>query len=151
MKKLIFLSALFIGTVCSAQNSSPRWGAGPPSEDNTGRILTYAFTQVTTTASQAIAYQRLPNAFENIVQVDTLKHALTDSVNVINAYKGDKLIFTFVADTLPAGRVVTFGNHLKSAGTLTVPKSASKSGRAEIAFMFDGTEWVELYRTITTN
>ena len=152
MKKfLLIFSLLLVATFVSAQSTSPRWGSGPPSNDNTGRILTYAKKAVTTTASQASAYQ-VVSAYQTIITVGTLTHALTDSVSVGYSYFGDQITFVFTADTLTAGRVVTFGNHLKSAGTLTVPNSkSSHSGEATATFIFDGTKWTEVCRAINTN
>ena len=152
MKKfLLIFSLLFATVLVSAQSTSPRWGSGPPSNDNTGRVLTYVAKTVTTTASQASAYQ-VVNAYQTIIKVGKLTHALTDSVSVAYSYFGDQIEFVFNADTLTAGRVVTFGNHLSNAGTLTVPNSkSSHSGVATITFIFDGVAWREQSRTICTN
>lgn len=146
MKKLfslLFLMAFTIAMV--AQSTTPRFGT-TSKDDNTGRVLTYAYKNVELAASQASAYQ-IPNAYFTTIRVQTLTHALTDSVAVTYAHLGDHIEFIFTADTLTAGRVVTFGNHLKSAGTLTV----AKSKKATAVFVFDGTAWIEEDRTICTN
>lgn len=148
MKKIfaILMGVMLITGAVQAQNVLPRWGGGPPQNDNTGRILTYAVVTVTTTTATAVSYQK-PNAFETIIQVGTLQRALTDSLSVKNAYVGDRVTFVFTADTLTAGRVVTFGNNIKSAGTLTV----AKSKKATASFQFDGVAWIERGRAICTN
>lgn len=153
MKKIAIIAFLFITSLVNAQSTSPRWGSGPPSNDNTGRILTYAVQSVPTLSTTTVKYQ-VVNSYNTVIHVGKLTHALTDSVSTAYSYDGDVLTFVFTADTLTAGRVVTFGNNLYSAGTLTVPNSkSSHSGEATISFMFDGTNkrWTELSRTINTN
>jgi hypothetical protein len=155
MKKIasiLFLAALFAANV-NAQSTTPRWGSGPPTNDNTGRVLTYAVQTVPTLSTTTVKYQVI-NAYSTVIHVGPLTHALTDSVSIINSYDGDMLTFVFTADTLNAGRVVTFGNHLYSAGTLTVPNSkSSHSGSATITFIYDGqkSRYTEIARTINTN
>ena len=155
MKKIastLFLVALFATNV-NAQSTTPRWGSGPPTNDNTGRVLTYNVISVVTNTATAVAYQK-PNAWKTVIHVGTLTHALTDSLSIANAYDGDEVTFVFSADTLTAGRVVTFGNHLYSAGTLTVPNSkSSHSGTATATFIYDGqkSRYTEKSRTINTN
>lgn len=155
MKKILsisFLVALFATNV-NAQSTSPRWGSGPPSNDNTGRVLTYAVQSVPTVSTTAVKYQ-VVQSYNTVIHIGTLTHALTDSVSTAYSYDGDMLTFVFTADTLTAGRVVTFGNNLKSAGTLTVPNSkSSHSGCATATFIFDGTNkrWTEIARAINTN
>ncbi len=148
MKKLfslVIIATMFAVSV-SAQSTSPRWGGGPPQNDNTGRILTYASKAVTTTSATAVSYQ-VVSAWETIITVGTLKRALTDSLSIKYSYLGDRVTFIFTADTLTAGRVVTFGNNIKSAGTLTVPVSK----KATASFIFDGVIWVETKRALMTN
>lgn len=136
MKKLFLLAILFISVSClTAQSIAPRWGSGPPTNDNTGRVLTY----IKLTKSFASTVYVLPNAFETIVSMGSLTGAQVDSASVTNAYFGDKLIYCFAADTLTAGRVVTFSGALKSAGTFTI----AKSKKGTITFVFDGVAWIE--------
>lgn len=149
MKKvlsLIVILSLFASCVMAQSSTLPRWGAGAPTQDNTGRILTYVYKSVVLTSAQASAYQ-IPSAYESIYKVASLTHALTDSLSIAYSWVGDQVVFVFTADTLTAGRVVTFGNHIKSAGTLTV--AASK--KATACFIFDGVAWIEKSRSIMTN
>ena len=145
MKKLFTLIALFAIFSATAQPTVPRFGA-PPSGDNTGRVVTYAYKPVVLATAQASSYQ-VPNASYTIYTVGTLTHALTDSASVTYAHVGDHIEYVFTADTLTSGRVVTFGNHFKSSGTLIV----AKSKKATAVFIFDGVAWIEEDRTITTN
>lgn len=134
-----------------AQSVLPRWGSGAPQNDNTGRILTYSVLSTTTGTATAVAYQK-PMTYGTIIKVGTLTHALTDSLSTAYSFLGDVVTFVFTADTLTAGRVVTFGNNIKSAGTLTVPNSkSSHSGEATATFVFDGAKWTEVSRAINTN
>ena len=151
MKKIVSIIAIMLTLTVSAQHTQPRYSI-TPNGCNTGACLQYGYQSVTTTSAQAVAYQ-VPSytSYETLIEVGTLRHALTDSLGIQNSYIGDKVTMIFYADTLTAGRVVTFGNHITSAGTLTVPKSGTThSGAATISFIFDGTRWVELYRAITT-
>lgn len=143
MKKFLSIIAIIlITTVVNAQSVLPRWGGGPPTNDNTGRILTYSFGKtVITSSSTAILYHK-PNAFQTFIITDSLRHAITDSSSINNAYAGDQLILRYSSDSLAAGRVVTFGNHMISAGTLTVDKNQ----KACITFIFDGVAWIETGR-----
>lgn len=77
------------------------------------------------------------------VNVGQLAGALTINAVVTSAIANDLLYFTFSADG--TNRVVTFGTNIKSSGTLTV--TASKFGSS--AFIYDGTEWLQLSATAT--
>ncbi len=141
MKKLlsiITLSLCFIIGV-SAQSTLPRWGSGPPRNDNTGRVLTYQLKTVNTTTATAVAYQKI-NAYKTIIKVGTLQAALTDSVDVTNAYVGDEIVFIFTADA--SGRTVTFGNNMVASATMAVDASS----KATVSFVFDGVKWIETGR-----
>lgn len=149
MKKLFsliaFVGCLLIGTHLEAQHSVPRFGI-LKNEGNTGASLTYKYQTITTTTATAVLYQA-PNAWETVIKIGTLTHALTDSLKTAGAWVGDRVIFIFTADTLTAGRVVTFGNNIKSTGTLTVPRSKKATAR----FVFDGVAWLEESRALMAN
>lgn len=153
MKKLfsiLIIAISFLATNAIAQSTVPRFGI-TPNADNTYRTLTNGYASITTTTATAVLVQR-PRHFNTIYKIGTLTHALTDSMYVTDAFVGDQVTIIFSADTLTAGRVVTFGNHISSAGTLTVPNSKSgHSGEATVVFTFDGIRWTEKSRTITTN
>ncbi len=152
MKNIIAFLFLALTLTVSAQHTVPRFGTSA-NECYNGGCLQYKFQSVTTTTATSVSYQR-PSAYYTLIKVGTLTHALTDSLSTASAYDGDIVDFIFYADTLTAGRVVTFGNNIKSAGTLTVPNSkSSHSGRATARFIYDakGVYWTELSRTINTN
>lgn len=122
----------------SAQSTSPRWGSGPPTNDNTGRVLTYASSRPAYATTLALK----PNAWETTVRMDSLTGNLTVTATVTKAYFGDKLNMLFLGDVTGA-RVVTFSTGMAAnAGTLTVD-ALQKAG---IYFIFDGVSWVEVGR-----
>jgi hypothetical protein len=147
MKKLFSICLIFAATMLmTAQSTLPRWGSGPPTNDNTGRVLTYQYTQVTA-GTAAIEYLKNPRSFMNIWAIDSVRHIETDSAAIVNAYVGDELIIRYSCDSAAAGHIITFGNHLKGAGTLTI----TKNKKATICFIFDGVAWTEKSRTINTD
>ena len=135
---IIALSLCFVFGV-SAQSTLPRWGGGPPQNDNTGRVLTYALKTVTTTTATATLYQKV-NAYKTIIKVGPVNSAITDSVNVTNAYVGDEIVFIFSAGA--TGSTITFGNHMVPSATMVVDASS----KATVSFIFDGTAWIETGR-----
>lgn len=144
MKKLIaFLGILLIGSLSlNAQSTSPRWGGGPPQNDNTGRILTWASISAVTSSTTAVVYHK-PNAYNTTIKVGPIGTDVTDSVSITNAYLGDRINFVFTNGST-AAKVVTFGNHMTSVGTMTV----TGSKKATAGFVFDGSSWVEICRSI---
>jgi len=147
MKKLLvsIVSLLAFAIMANCQDTIPRFGT-TAGNDNTGRVITYAYTHYLTTSATAVLYQK-PHCSVTIYKIDSLRHALTDSLSVSRAKLGDRVTFIFACDSLTAGRVVTFGNHIKSAGTLTV----TKKKKATATFIFDGVAWIEENRAICTN
>lgn len=139
MKKLLSIFALvgLFAFASSAQITTPRFGT-TPNKDNTGRVLTYKLIE----PAFATPYAVVANAYETTVRIDSLTAAQTLTATVTNCRIADKLTIIFKADTLTAGRVVTFSTGFVSAGTLTVDKSQ----KASILFTFDGVKWVETAR-----
>jgi hypothetical protein len=116
-----------------------------PSFDNTSRIITNAHQMTAYAASVAIT-TTYANTVVNMAQLTgaltlTIGTGTTDTA----PYAGDTVRFLFAADG--TNRVVTFSTGFQSAGTVTV--TASKYGT--VAFMFNGTTWVETGRTVTTS
>lgn len=141
MKKLIsFLFVLFAFVAVNAQSTKPRFGivAG---DDNTGRVLTYAYKTITEVAG-ADSTALYPNAFHTIVRV-----ALTDSFYfkspvVTKSFAGDNIVI--VASGASGTKLKFAGTNFISAGTATL----SSLGRAVIRFIFDGAKWVETGRLV---
>ena len=139
MKKIFTVLAI-IGMVftLSAQITTPRFGT-TAGRDNTGRVTTYAYSAPV----YAATYTVNANASETFVKMGTLTGAQTVTANVTNSHVADKLVFMFTADTLTAGRVVTFStNIVYTAATFTVDASQ----KATASFVFDGVKWIETGR-----
>ncbi len=138
MKKLFAIAIIGLLSLGSfAQSTSPRFGT-TPSKDNTGRVMTYKYVA----PAYASSYAVVANASETTVRIDSLTGAQTLTATLTNCYAADQLTIIFKADTLTAGRVVTFSTGFVSAGTLTVDKSQ----KAAIHFTFDGVAWIETSR-----
>lgn len=116
-----------------------RCGVGP-NQDMTGRNYKYALVQPDYAATIALA---TPQATETLVQPGQLTGAATITIDVTDAYLGDKVIILFKADG--TGRTVTFTTGFKTSATVVV--AANKF--ASIAFIFDGVQFVESGRGVT--
>jgi|GEM_PF-1514931 len=115
-------------------------------KDNTHRVLTGDFQTPAFASSIALNL----SAFETIIQPATLTGAVTFTANVGDGaasengpFVGDYVQFLLQSDGTT--RTVTFGTGFAVNGTFAV--TTGKYG--SIGFMFNGTVWVELSRTIT--
>jgi len=153
MKTILSLFlVLVIGTVL-AQNTTPRWGSGPPTNDNTGRILTYGYVSYTEVAG-ADTLKVVPNYYTTIVKPT----AINDSVTIVlksntNAFLGDVLKFEFLNKTSTKNNVKFRNSGSSSVGGFaflaadsTIALSASK--RAIVIFTFDGVKWIETSKAV---
>jgi hypothetical protein len=130
MKKILSV-ILLVGLFSAAQ--AQRFGT-TPSHDNTGRKLTYAYSAPAFASTKYLT----PNASWTYYNMGKLTGAQTDSLSTANAQLGDVVIYSFLCDTLTAGRVVTFSGHNAVSGTLTI----AKNKRGAITFIYDGAYWV---------
>ena len=142
MKKLFSIIALSIFTVAAvnAQSTSPRFGTAK-NQDNTGRVLTYAYT-TWTDAAGADSTTVTPNAWQTIYRVALTDSFYVKSPSVGRSYAGDNVVI--VASGSSGAKLKFAGTNWISAGTATL----SGGGRAVIKFIFDGAKWVEAYRTV---
>jgi len=108
-------------------------------EDNTGRVLTHDYKKPAYASTLSVAL----NASKTFVEPAQLTGAVTINAVVTSCQEYDEAQFIFSADG--TNRVVTFGTNFKTSGTVTV--TASKY--ATVKFVFDGTYWLEVSRTIT--
>ena len=116
----------------------PRFGL-LPSEDNTGRVLTYA--KIAPAYASAITI--VPSASKTFVLPANLTGALTLTSTLTSSQLCDELVCIFKATG--GTRVVTFSTGFASVGTLSVP-----SGKlASVSFAFNGETFVEVGRAIT--
>ena len=154
MKKLFsFIPVALIGLFASAQNTTPRWGSGPPSNDNTGRVLTYNYVAYTEVVG-ADTLKLVPNAFENFVKPT----AINDSITIVlksntNAFVGDAIKFQFLNKTSTKNNVKfrnsgsnSVGGFVFLSGDSTLALTSSK--RAIVVFTFDGVQWVETSKAV---
>lgn len=141
MKKIFFLllATISIATAAFAQNNKPRFGTGA-GDDNTGRTITQSYKAVPYAASVALR----PNTQLTTVVVGQLAGNISITTTNTQSYIGDIMRICFSADG--TNRVVTFSTGFQSAGTVTV--TASKY--ATVSFIFNGSTWIELSRTVTT-
>ena len=108
-------------------------------EDNTGRVLTNYYVKPAYASTISVNL----NASKSYVAPAQLTGASTINAVVTNCVEFDEAQFVFSADG--TNRVVTFGTNFKTSGTVTV--TASKY--ATVKFVFNGTYWIEVSRTIT--
>lgn len=139
MKKIITLSiiAMFAFVV---NVDAQRFGT-TPSKDNTGRVLTYGYLTPAYSATIATT-PAIDGKYKTVIKPATLTGAAT--VTIVDTYSRvcDELIYIFTADG--SGRVVTFTTNFIPNGTLSV--AASK--QATVYFIYDGTNYVEVARTL---
>lgn len=140
MKKLTSLICLialftFSPTITNAQ----RFGTSTR-DDNTGRVLTYAYSAPSFTATLNVN----ANAYETTVR-DTLTGAQTITATVTRCKVADKLRLIFCADG--TDRIVTFSTGFTTTTAYTVTASTSSIMR----FSFNGYKWApEATNNLTT-
>lgn len=121
-------------------NQTLRMGVGA-NQDMTGRNYSYDYQTPSYAASIALPS---PIKTETLVKPATLTGALALSVDVTDAYIGDKIIVMLTADG--SNRTTTFGSGFSPSATLVT--TASKSATA--SFIFNGVAFVEMGRAIGT-
>ena len=130
---MLLIAASF--TAVNAQSTLPRWGTGA-NNDNTGRVLTYAYKSITDAAG-ADSTQLVNTAYSTTVRVALVDSFYLKSPVVTKSYTSDRLVIIAVG---ASGTKLKFaGTNFISAGTATL----STNGRAVISFVFDGAKWVE--------
>lgn len=142
MKKLISLFAFLIAfTVAMAQFTTPRFGT-KPNEDNTGRVLTYAYTTPAVYSGTVTVYT---STYESVIKpaAFTGTVAVTLRAGVTAAHVCDRLEFMFVGGST-ASATVTFDTNFKVSSATTVVGASKKT---IIFFRFDGVAWLEEERT----
>lgn len=118
--------------------------SGASNQDNTGANILHDFQEKAYAASVAITVG--VNRANTVVRVAQATGALSLTVGVGTSTTGPMVgdMLRILASSDGTGRVITFSTGFASAGTLTMV--ASK--KASAAFMFDGTAWVEVGRSI---
>jgi len=140
MKKIVsilFLVALF-ATNLIAQSTSPRWGSGPPTNDNTGRVLTYSYLPVAVTST---AVTVSPKTYNTTCVVATGTISPTITFTNTGAYAGD--VVTIITTAAASNTVTLAGTQLHTASTYTL----ASGKQFVITFIYDGTNYNEVSRS----
>lgn len=152
---LAVLAISFVSSQVTTATTSPRWGAGSPKEDNTGRVLTYAVISTTDVTSATLDTITIaPNAWETLVcmKTGTAITNLADSVcykfsSKNTTYRlGDQTTFMISKGT-GAGKIKFGGSQfILSTASAAVALAANKS--LIMWFRFNGTKWIETARVV---
>lgn len=143
MKKYICSLLLFASAfVLSAQSTSPRFGTTANS-DNTGRVITYGTATVTPTSTMVtIPAQK---TFYKMVTVASVSISPTFTAAISSSYKADQMDLVILAEATGTRTITLSTNFIANAAT-TQTLAASK--QATFRFVFDGSKWVEVARSI---
>lgn len=119
------------------QSTAPRFGTAV-NQDNTGRVLTYAYHSITDAAGADTAIIS-PNAYSTIYKIACLDSLVLGNPNVSTSYLGDNI--TLIATSTTGTPLIRFtgANWKVSVDSLHL----STHLRAVLKFVFDGTKWVE--------
>lgn len=141
MKKLIALIVFVVAAFAvNAQSTTPRFGTAK-NQDNTGRVLTYAY-QTATDTQGADSLLLNPNAWKTTVRITMLDSFCMKNPVVTRSYAGDNIVI--IASGANGTKLKFSGANYLTSGTATL----SSVGRAVISLVFDGAKWVEVSRTV---
>ena len=133
---------IFVGAM--AQSTAPRWGT-LKNQDNTGRVLTFKLLPLVDAAGTDSVVVK-PNASCTLVTVTLVDSLCLKQPVVTSCYLGDKM--TIIAKAASGTPVIKFsGSNWIVSGTGGRAK-LSTNLRAVIELVFDGSKWVESYRTV---
>lgn len=107
-------------------------------DDATGRVLALAYATPAYAATLAVT----PNASITYYQPALLTGVMTVNATLTTSYVGDEQTWILLSDT--TARAVTFGTGYTPNGTIT----PNISKVATIKFVYSGTSWVEVSRTL---
>lgn len=142
MNKLISTLALLAIVFCvNAQSTTPRFGTAK-NQDNTARVLTYAYISGTD-GTGADTLKTVPSNFHTYYRISNVTDSTGISItSTSQSYAGDNI--TVIASGNSGGFVKFIGSNWLSTGKATL----STNGRAVINFVFDGAKWVEAGRVV---
>jgi len=134
MKKILFLSLIFLSTLSNAQLGY-RYSVVP------GGTNKYATTyKEIKSISYAASIAVTPFSEQTTYRIGQLTGALTMTSILTKTYTGDKMTVIFNADG--TARTVTFSTGFSASGTLVVAASTY----ATVEFTFNGSAWQETSR-----
>ena len=170
MKKISLFLFVSLFTLCASAQYLPRWGSGPPTNDNTGRVLTYGIQSTATVTGTTDTISVVPGFFwTGVNPSDSIKGT---TIYVIKAgqnfdYNGDWLEFYGYASaintpkiefrnangisfyTSPFKFIDTVGFHVSAGSyklgadsTITLPKGKYY----DVLFHYDGVHFLEQYK-----
>lgn len=141
MKKLLFeLAFTFLAITSFAQSTLPRFGT-KSNQDNTFRTLPLHFFAIRDTTGFDSVNVR-PSGYENIYTIHLLDSFSIATPVIVTSFCGDKIQFQVQG---ASGTKLQFkGSNWITTGTATL----STKGRAIIDFVFDGTNYTEVTRTV---
>ena len=145
MKKLLlFISLILIFVGAMAQSTAPRWGT-LKNQDNTGRVITYKLLPIVDAVGTDSVIVK-PNASQTLITVTLVDSLCLKQPVIAQCALGDKM--TIIASAASGTPVIKFsGTNWKVSGTGGRAK-LSTNLRAVIELVFDGSKWVESYRTV---
>lgn len=137
MRKFISLIALMFAftVLASGQSTVPRFGTNK-NQDNTGRILTWKYTQPSYDDTVTV----VPSAFETIYKMASLTGNIDLFATETYSRVCDKITFMFFASG--GARTVTFRTGFTASATMVVDSAQS----ATVTFMYNGTNYIETGR-----
>ena len=139
MKNILIALFVICGFAASAQSTSPRFGT-TAGRDNTYRVLTNTYTSVTDAAA-ADTTSFTPKAYHSIVRVALVDSLTFKIASTSTSYAGDRI--EIIASGSSSKFLKFTGSNMLTAGTGTL----STNGRLIVTLIFDGSKWVEAYRT----
>ena len=133
---------IFVGAM--AQSTAPRWGT-LKNQDNTGRVITYKLLPIVDAVGTDSVIVK-PNASQTLITVTLVDSLCLKQPVIAQCALGDKM--TIIASAASGTPVIKFsGTNWKVSGTGGRAK-LSTNLRAVIELVFDGSKWVESYRTV---
>jgi hypothetical protein len=142
MKKLFALFAFCAVLTVNAQTVTPRYGTAK-NQDNTGRVLTYGTATVTPTSTMVTIPAQ--TTFYKYVSVASVSISPTFTANVANSYKADQMDLLILGEATGT-RTITLSTNIIANAATTQTLAASK--QALFRFVFNGSKWVEVARSI---
>ena len=139
MKNILIALFVVCGFAASAQTTTSRFSGGA-GKDNTYRLATFTQTSATEAAgNDTLSYT--PKGFRNIYRITMTDSCSFKVASVTNNYCGDEM--EIIASGASGKILKLVGSNILSSGTATT----SSNARVVIGFVFDGSKWVERFRT----
>ncbi len=147
MKKFLIAAFVGLGLFASAQ-STPRFGT-TSSTDNTGRVLTYAYTTTVDVAQATIDTMYFqPTAHETIWKATLSDSCVVKLSSTTTSYRVGDIFTVMLAKGTGAGRIRLGGSKAKGSTTTSTGIALAANKRMIVRYMWDGSYWVEISRVV---